>query len=655
MTIHHRQRTRSAGVTVYLLLVLLLSIAAPARADTIRIPLSIDLPLLRTMIVDQAYRDPGERATIVSMGQGCNEITLSRPQVGSGGELLLFQTAITVHWGTPIAGTCLAPLFWEGSLVLSQQPTIDRNWQLGFRTVDSTLLDRTGQPAPLAGLLWNLVKEHVHSYLGTITLNLAPPVDNLKQFMLSQSTDSHSERTSHILAGMHPDQPVVTPAALHIDMLVKASPPDRGGAADEPEMTAATEAASQTRIIELWQSWDAMLIHLIGQLADKTLSAEDRQILLDVILSVRYEFDAALSGNQLTDSFVRDQFVRSWQVLRPLFRRHLDADTSTSLLGYLSFFTAADALTTLDRIGPLLGVEISRAGFYRLAHMLSEQPLDESGAVNPTLRRILGLDEPLAIPTDRPPAVEEGSDTSDQPSEPAAKPPSSPTSSLNRWSQTVGNLAALLLAGPRSARADTLPGITELRSWTAGITPADQLLPRVHRILQQVSADQWRQPVIKELDSSWFTRMILATAWQESCFRQFVVKDDKIVYLISYNNTSVGLMQINEKIWRGIYNTQQLRWNISYNGKAGAEILALYLERYISKRPAQMSLADETGRRYLATWLYALYNGGPSQLEKFPARHRAGNFFHSDNLFAEKYDRVNGLDWSASVDCLPTR
>lgn len=650
-----RQRKRPTGLPICLLLALLLGLAGLSRAETIRIPLSIDLPLLRTMIVNQAYQAPGEQSTIVSMAQRCNEITLSRPQVGSNGDLLLFQTAITVHWGTPIAGACLAPLFWEGSLVLSQQPVIDENWQLRFRTIDSTLLDRTGQPAPLAGLLWNLVKEHVHSYLGTITLNLAPPVDNLKQFMLSQASSSQNEQTSRVLAGMHPAQPVVTPAALRIDMLAEAVPIDHDGDADEPEEAVATDAAAQARIIELWQSWDAMLIHLIGQLADKPLSAEDRQVLLDVMLSVRYEFDAALSGNQLTDSFVRDQFVRSWQVLRPLFRRHLDADTSTSLLGYLSFFTAADALTTLDRLGPLLGVDISRAGFYRLAHMLDEGPLDESSAVNPTLRRILGLDEPLPVPADHPPGGEEGSEDPGQNHEPAAEPPPAPTSSLDRWQRAAGRLAALLPTGPRPAHADTLPGIAELRSWTAGITPADQLLPRVHRILEQVAADQWRQPVVKELDGNWFTRMILATAWQESCFRQFVVKDDKIVYLISYNNTSIGLMQINEKIWRGIYDAQQLRWNIKYNGMAGAEILALYLERYISNRPARMSLKDAAGRRYLAAWLYALYNGGPSQLEKFPARHRAGDFFRSDKLFADKYDRVNGPDWPASVDCLPAR
>jgi hypothetical protein len=648
MTNHHRQRKRSAGAATFLLLALLLGIVSSARAETIRIPLSIDMNLLRTMIVDQAYPEPGERTTVASMGQGCNEIWLSRPQVGSNGDLLSFQTAITIHWGTPIAGNCLAPLNWEGYLVLSQQPLINNQWQLRFQTRDSALLDRSGQPAQLAGILWSLVKEHVHSYLGAITLNLAPPVDNLKQFMLSQAIGTSSDLTNRVLAGMHPDQPVVSEQALRIDVLAEAYPVERVA---EP---AVPSPESRTRIIELWQSWDAMLIHLIGQLSDKPLSGEDRQILLDAMLSVRYEFDDALTGGHLTDSFVRDQFVQTWQVLRPLFRRHLDTTTSANLLGYLSFFTAADALTTLDRIGPLLGVEISRAGFYRLAAMLSEEQLDESDAVDPRLRSILGLDGPLPSPAEPLPEDEENGSSRER-DETLESPPPPPTSSLNRWFPAALRRAGLLLSGPGSAHAASPPGIGELRSWTAGITPAEKLLPRVRQVLEKASLTHRSKLAVKGIDSDWFLRMMTATAWQESCFRQFEVKQDKIIYLISYNNTSVGLMQINEKIWRGIYDTNQLRWNIRYNSMAGAEILALYLDRYINKRPAPRSLTDDSGKRYLAAWLYALYNGGPSQLEKFPARHGAGDLYRSDRLFVEKYDRVNSPDWTAAVDCLPVR
>jgi hypothetical protein len=43
-------------------------------------------------------------------------------------------------------------------------------------------------------------------------------------------------------------------------------------------------------------------------------------------------------------------------------------------------------------------------------------------------------------------------------------------------------------------------------------------------------------------------------------------------------------MQINERVWRGLYDTQKLRWDIAYNVRAGTEILLNYLLKYSLKR-----------------------------------------------------------------------
>ena len=643
----HRFRP-PAHVLVYLLVVplLLFTVIPPALAETMRIPMSLELSLLRTLIVDQAYHEPGERAKVVVMSQGCNEIWLGSPQLSEASGLLLFSTSISVHWGTPLAGACLAPLIWEGSLVLQQRPLVNNSWQLRFQTLDSTLLDRHNQPAPLVGLLWNLIKDHVHAYLSRIAINLAPPVDNLKQFMLSQSTDESGLTTERVLAAMRPDRPVLSASEIRIDIIADAEPLRR---APEPDETMTLSVADRQRIIQLWQSWDAMLIHLISQLSDKPLTEEDRQLLLDAMLTVRYEFNDALLADRLTNAFVRDQFIQTWTILKPLFRRHLDTSSTNSILGYLSFFTAADALTALDQLGPLLGVEISRAGLYRLAFMLSEDPLDESDAVNPQLRRILGFDDLLTVPQ---PPVEPAEKSTPQPTPQLPLPDDS---TLNAPLKPAHAVVSSVTAWLTPSLANAAPSIDEVRSWTAGLTPADRLLPRVRQVIEQASLPQRSRLAVKGIDNDWFLRMMYATAWQESCFRQFVVKDNKITFLLSYNNTSVGLMQINEKVWRGIYNTQELRWNIAYNTTAGAEILALYLQRYINQEPAAATLTEEAGRRYLASWLYALYNGGPGQLKKFPSRHAGDTLYRSDELFREKYDRVAGDSWLTAVDCLPVR
>ena len=197
-----------------------------------------------------------------------------------------------------------------------------------------------------------------------------------------------------------------------------------------------------------------------------------------------------------------------------------------------------------------------------------------------------------------------------------------------------------------------MPSLNEIRGWTAEATSNDVLLKKVRKVLEEVAGKQHKNLKPPTGDTAWFDTMITATAWQESCFRQFHVKKDKVTYLLSYNQTSVGLMQVNERIWRGIYDRQQLRWNVRYNARAGSEILTLYLNRYINRAKTSVNLSSNSGKRFLAVWLYSLYNGGPSQLKKLPKRHREKKIYQSEQLFLAKYDQVQGGGWINRVDCL---
>ncbi len=123
-----------------------------------------------------------------------------------------------------------------------------------------------------------------------------------------------------------------------------------------------------------------------------------------------------------------------------------------------------------------------------------------------------------------------------------------------------------------------------------------------------------RETRIPKARHTMYRRMVLTTAWQESCFRQFVLGNDDITYLRSYNQTSVGIMQINERVWRGIYDLQKLRWDIAYNAMTGCEILELYFNRYampwMNRQPDR-----DWDDGFLAGMLYAMYSGGPGHLE----------------------------------------
>jgi hypothetical protein len=111
-------------------------------------------------------------------------------------------------------------------------------------------------------------------------------------------------------------------------------------------------------------------------------------------------------------------------------------------------------------------------------------------------------------------------------------------------------------------------------------------------------------------------------------------------------------MQVHVRVWRGMYAPKSLRWNIHYNALAGAEILELYLRRYGLKRVGPEILLDDN---LLARAVYAMYNGGPDQLDLFLKRVQKDRLQISDRLFKEKYEWVEKGRWDKIGVCLTGR
>ena len=125
-----------------------------------------------------------------------------------------------------------------------------------------------------------------------------------------------------------------------------------------------------------------------------------------------------------------------------------------------------------------------------------------------------------------------------------------------------------------------------------------------------------------------------------------------MTYLLSYNRTSVGLMQVNERIWRGMYDRHHLRWDIRYNAEAGCEILELYFRKYALDRMEKMKGGKTLDDDAFARIVYAIYNGGPGQFEKILKRKKKGTFYSSDKLYFEKYSWVKNSQWENIRKCL---
>jgi hypothetical protein len=143
--------------------------------------------------------------------------------------------------------------------------------------------------------------------------------------------------------------------------------------------------------------------------------------------------------------------------------------------------------------------------------------------------------------------------------------------------------------------------------------------------------------------------LVPAAAWQESCWRQFLDNRGTVTYLRSTRG-SVGILQVNERVWRGFYEVDRLRWSIEYNVRAGSDILLRYLRMTIDKQ-GQIKPAEIPQR---ARAVYALYNGGPGQYRRYLDVKGRGRTLARvvDQLFGEKFDGLASDVETKVAQCL---
>ena len=111
-------------------------------------------------------------------------------------------------------------------------------------------------------------------------------------------------------------------------------------------------------------------------------------------------------------------------------------------------------------------------------------------------------------------------------------------------------------------------------------------------------------------------------------------------------------MQVNERVWRGIYDEKHLRWDIAYNAAAGCEILSIYLQKYALPKIAELSRENRPDSQTLARIVYAMYYGGPDQFQKVRSRLAEDRPNVMDKLFLEKYQWVRAKRWEKIDICL---
>ncbi len=601
------------------------------------LPLTLDYPFIRRVLIDQLYTQPNESAIVIdeTTSENCVGITMWNPEVRSEGGLILIGSDIQVDVGVRILGKCVQTLKWNGYVEASQQALFDEaDYRIWLKSVDFRVYTSDRKPIDAPGPVEDLIKTHVLPYFDSISLDLSFPVDEIRSMIPYFFSEEERIRVEEWMKSLKIGNLRVEKDAVRLDlsMTVETAPP----MPSQPEKELTPDELD--RFISLWETWDSFLVFQIKTLLEAELTDEERQSLFETLLEIRYGFVRALSEKTVGDELVREQFIFAWEQAGKILKTHLTKRAGQDdLVKYLAFFTASDALSVLDKIGPTLKLEISRDGLLRLARLLSQQgvELTYSPEVDANLRMLIGFG---------PPMDETG------PSYPGTELPFSEEGKAEASADRLSCLMQRFLIPPVYAAVETASlNMDELKQWIVPKGDISPYLNRAQQILEKTADSAFAK---SNLDPSYhdsFRLMILATAWQETCWRQFIPSGGKLKPIFSYNQSSVGIMQINERVWRGLYKVDSLRWNIEYNARAGAEILAHYLKDYALKK---MDAANPLDQDTLSRAVYAMYNGGPGQFQGFLKRKKSRSFYESDMLFWDKYTMAKAGEFHKVSICL---
>jgi hypothetical protein len=639
--------------------------AAPAAAAPLRIPLHIGYALLNAAMAHQLYASGG-RADLWNGDNDCQYLYAENPRIKRGRGAVEIDSDGVLSLGLPVAGKCLSPLAWSGMIAASSNPYVT-GFALKFRVSDIDLYDHDGKKSLIVGRGFDLIKRSFIPRLETFSYDLAPAVEQLRELARMAAEPAAQPRLATVLSTLTIEPGVtIEPDGVRLVMDIEAP-------TATPLPTAAPLKAAQAAALNATlYSWDAFLVFAIKRIGATVRDPKVRAQLFDVLMDSRQRLVMALREppEEGGPDPIRLLFLDEWTRLGAIIR---DADARGMLgnraLEFLSFISAGDALFALDRAAAELGMRISTDDLRRLARIMAPRvaadPLMYSFDQDPQLQKMFGITPPPETsgpfefaekPTPSPsPASRQPSALSSparSPSPTPARTPSAagPLSMLSAIGGYVGPIAVCAAEENSSGRARTnsTGNMARRAREEARLAPIDELGHRLRgAVVNARNADKYRADVgrLLALSASYqlesdapdpasrrlYPVLMKAVAWQESCWRQFVVRHDRITYLES-STGDIGLMQVNKYVWRGMYSLSRLKWDIVYNAGAGSEILLRVMRGAAKHDPAELAKPND-----LARSAYAAYNGGPGAYDRWRRRREPATAREIDKGFWLKY------------------
>lgn len=565
-----------------------------SNAENISIPLKTEFSILENALKKQLFNEKNS-TELLKDPTGCSKIVLTDAKLGEKSNQLIIDAKLTARLGVEFLDQCMSLRPWDGFIQLSAQPFIksDQPRKIYLKILHSKLVNTENESLD-SGAIWEKVQQLIHPLFDQYAIDLTPSINELNSILQLFLTGHSKNQLESMLASLQIGSINVVSQGLETSLTMQIEP------------TLSTEKLEKQLWQQKWQTMDAILSNAIKQFASATQQQDLKLTLLDILLDFRYQLQSALQIDSAEDP-VKHWFIESWTKLIPVINQIHFNNNNKNLATMLFLVTATDALAALDKLGPIFGLDISINGLRRLARHIN--------ANNP--EKILKYNENL------------------DPELIKLFPP---------FSLSSQNSARLNMLPIRTAYAD--PQLS-LNDWLPSQNGLHDYLLQVRSLLLDTAKQTLTSSDLTPLQQDVFTKMILTTAWQESCWRQFSVKKNTIVPLTSASS-DVGIMQINEIVWRGFVDRQKLRWDISYNAKMGSKILLNYMTRYAIRHE---EFKKSGGLDNLARSAYSSYNGGPSQYARYRKPNVKPHLKKIDVAFYEKFIHIKKGDNLAVSNC----
>ena len=636
-----------------------------ASAVEVTIPLNIDYLTLGAALKDQLYNGANGRAELWAGYDKCQFLYATNPRFGRNDGVLKLETNAELSLGLAVAGKCIAPITWSGIIEVESQPYVGADLAIKFHVTNINLYNSEHKRTILLRG-FDLIKKSLIPRLETFSFDLSAPLRQLEDLVRAAAAPDDAGRVDNALSTLRPMSAVV-PEDSGLKLTLELSVP--AIAIPTPAASAAPLSPAE---IAAWQAmldnWDAFSVFAIKQLGGTVEDKQVRSELFDLLLDSRYRLVAALARPEASSGPdpIRVIFIDEWTRLRTIIQSAAQRGMlGNRALEFLSFASAGDALFAIDQAAPALGMRISEDDLRRLARIMAPQyqadPIAFSYDTDLALQQMFGVTEPLEtlgpleapssatgptpgssgtpgiLPTPSPvisgPGVPTSSPTPKSSATAIPGAASSPAAMLRIQEWLFVTADADAAEDPLAAQIVSLGAV--LRRVVVEGDNASSYTRSVENLLTLTAQ---RELVDKGLEPRYrqnYLIVVKSTAWQESCWRQFVRVHGRVRFLES-PTADVGLMQVNKHVWRGFYSIPRLEWDIVYNAGAGAEILM----RLMTSVAADASSERGDPLAEVARSTYAAYNGGPDAHNRWRLADEPAQARDIDQSFLVKFRAI---------------